>query len=228
MPKFCGLGVTADSTPDFAVSALPWKRTGPGTESDGGLKFDLTKVDQDYFDRLRPRTQSLNNAGIYVGVYLFTGEFLRIFRCAEDGYPLTGTNNINGIDDGYPGSGSSGTGAIVMTAPNAITRVQDAYVDKVVDTLNDLPNVLWIVSEEASSNSLWWDDHQIAHVRAYESEKAHHHPIGYAAPIGVWDSVIYNSDADWVAPYVEVLPASSCGTGKFTCKVNINDSDHSY
>ena len=36
-----------------------------------------------------------------------------------------------------------------MTAPNAITDIQDAFVNKMVDTLNDLPNVLWIVSEEA-------------------------------------------------------------------------------
>ncbi len=36
-----------------------------------------------------------------------------------------------------------------MTAPNAVTAVQDAYVEKMVDTLNDLPNVVWIVSEES-------------------------------------------------------------------------------
>ena len=49
-----------------------------------------------------------------------------------------------------------------MTAPNAITRFQDAYVEKVIDTLNDLPNVLWVVSEEAPRNSTWWNNHQIA------------------------------------------------------------------
>jgi hypothetical protein len=228
MPKFCGLPVTASSPPDFTVSPLPWERTGPGTATDGGLKFDLTKFNQSFFDRLRTRTQSLHKAGIYAGVYLFTGEFLHIFRCSSDGYPLTGTNNINGIDDGYSGSGKAGVGAIAMTSPNANTRIQDAYVEKMIDTLNDLPNVLWMVSEEASSDSIWWNNHQIAHIRAYESKKTHQHPIGYAAPIGVKDSVIYNSDADWVAPYVDVSPASSCGTGKPACKVNINDSDHSY
>jgi hypothetical protein len=40
--------------------------------------------------------------------------------------------------------------------------------------------------------------------------------------------VIYNSDADWVAPSVIVSPASSCGAGKPACKVDVNDSDHSY
>jgi hypothetical protein len=42
------------------------------------------------------------------------------------------------------------------------------------------------------------------------------------------DLVLYNSDADWVAPYARVSPARSCGTGNPSCKVNINDSDHSY
>jgi len=211
----------------FTISPLPWKRTGPGTATDGGLKFDLTKFDQSYFDRLRTRVKALNDAGIYAGVYLFTGEFLNIFRCSSDGYPMTGANNINGVDDGYV-SGKQGINAVTMTAPNAITKVQDAYVEKVIDTLNDLPNVLWVVSEEAPPNSVWWNAHQIAHIRAYEARKPHHHPIGYAALIGSWDSTLYNSDADWVAPSTIVSPASSCGAGKPDCKVNINDSDHSY
>ena len=227
MPKFCNLPTTESFPPDFTVSPIPFKRTGPGTATDGGLKFDLTQFDANYFDRLRARVEALDKAGIYAGVYLFTGEYLLKYRCASDGYPLTGANNINGVDDGYAG-GKQGTNAVTMNAPNTLTKFQDAYVEKAIDTLNDLPNVLWVVSEEAPGNSLWWNNHQISHLRAYESGKAHQHPIGYAAPVSVRDSVIYNSDADWVAPSVIVSPASSCGSGKPACKVNINDSDHSY
>ena len=57
MPKFCSLPSTASSPPDFTVSPQPWQRTGPGKATDGGLKFDLTRFDQGYFDRLRARTQ---------------------------------------------------------------------------------------------------------------------------------------------------------------------------
>jgi hypothetical protein len=230
MPKFCSLPVTQSSPPDFAVSPQPWLRTGPGKATDGGLKFDLTKFDQSYFDRLRARTQALRNAGIYAGIYLFTGEFLNIFRCASDGYPFTGANNINGIDDGYTG-GPKGTSSITMTAPNAITRFQDAYVEKVIDTLNDLPNVLWIVSEEAPDDSTWWNSHQISHVRMYELGKPYQHPIGYAGLIPntkASDRIIYNSDADWVAPGVRISPNRTCGDGHPACKVDVNDSDHSY
>jgi hypothetical protein len=228
LPKFHAFPSTASSPPDLTVGPHPWRRTGPGTATDGQLKFDLTKFDQSFFDRLRTRTQALRNAGIYVGVYLFTGEWLNIFRSPTDGYPLTGANNINGIDDGYTGDGPKGIGSITMTALNAITRIQDAYVEKMIDTLNDLPNVLWIISEEAPADSTWWNNHQITHIRAYESKKPYRHPIGYGALIGSPDSTVYNSDADWVAPQVRVSPVTSCGSGKPACKVNVNDSDHSY
>ena len=228
LPKFCGFPSTERSSPDLTAGPHPWRRTGPGTATDGGLKFDLTKFDQSYFDRLRERTKALRDAGIYAGVYLFSAEWLNVFRCSGDGFPFTGANNVNGIDDGYTGGSKKGTGAITMTAPNSITRFQDAYVEKVIDTLNDLPNVLWIVSQEAPKGSAWWNSHQIAHVRGYESKKPQRHPIGYGAPIGARDSVIYDSDADWVAPAARLSPVTSCGTGKPACKVNVNDSDHSY
>jgi hypothetical protein len=227
LPHFCSLPSTAGHPPDLTVSPQPWLRTGPGNATDGGLKFDLTRFNRSYFDRLRARVQTLNKAGIYVGLYLFTGEWLNIFRCSNDGYPFTGANNINGIDDGYTG-GRRGIGSIAMTAPNAITRLQDAYVEKTIDTLNDLPNVLWIVSEEAPANSVWWNSHQIAHIRAYESKKRYQHPIGYAALTDSSDATIYNSNADWVAPAMKISPTRTCGHGKPACKVNINDSDHSY
>jgi hypothetical protein len=246
LPTFCGLPTSEKSPPDFSVSPHPWQRIGPGIASDGGLKFDLTKFNQSFFDRLRSRVEQLNASGIYTGIYLFTGEWLNVFRCSNDGYPFTGPNNVNGIDDG------GGIGSMTMTAPNAITEIQDAYVDKMIDTLNDLPNVLWIVSEESPSSSAWWNNHLIAHVRSYELSKTLQHPIGYAAPIPDQPSfvrrlsdairhllkvnskdatagpVIYNSDADWVAPSAQISPTRTCGSGTPRCKVNINDSDHSY
>ncbi|MGA2074989.1 MAG: putative collagen-binding domain-containing protein [Terriglobia bacterium] len=227
LPKFCGLPLFEGSTPDLTAAPFPWRRTGPGTATDGGLKFDLRKFDPSFFERLRARVQALNNAGIYTGVYLFTGEFLNVYRCSSDGYPFTGANNINGVDDGYT-SGRKGKGSLTMTAPNTITAFQDAYVEKAIDALNDLPNVLWIVSEEAPQDSTWWNNRQIAHIRAYESRKPQQHPIGYAALEGPSDNILYNSDADWVAPGARISPNKSCGTGKPACKVNVNDSDHSY
>src|SRR5215831_12977901 len=96
LPTFRHLPTTADSPPDFSVTPHPWQRTGPGKASDGKPKFDLTKYNQAYFARLRDRVEQLNKAGIYAGVYFFSAEWLLRFRFAGDGYPLTGSNNING------------------------------------------------------------------------------------------------------------------------------------
>ena len=231
LPKFHGFPSTdTSSPPDITVSPFPWKRTGPGLATDGGLKFDLTKFDQGYFDRLRERVQALRSAGIYAGVYLFSAEWLLRFRSSTDGYPFSGANNVNGVDDGYRGeSTTTAVAAITMNAPNAITGFQDAFVKKTINTLNDLPNVLWIVSQEAPESSAWWNNHLISFIRTYEKGKRYQHPIGFGtfdnAPT---DPTIYNTDADWVAPTARVSPSRSCGTGKPACKVNINDSDHSY
>jgi len=222
LPAFRGLPMRTTNSPDFTVTPQPWPRTGPGYGSDGKLKFDLTKFNPAYFDRLRDRVQQLNFAGIYAGVYLFSGEWLLRFRFSGDGYPFTGTNNVNGIDDG------GGTGSVTMSETNAITSVQDAFVRKVIDTLNDLPNVLWIVSQEAPPQSAWWNDHLISLTRAYESIKPLQHPIGYGVLADNNDATIMNSDADWIAPAARISPTRSCGSGHPGCKVNINDSDHSY
>jgi hypothetical protein len=230
LPRIHGLPTTEKSPPDFTIAPHPWQRTGPGQATDGGLKFDLTRFNPKYFTRLRARVAVLNSAGIYAGVYLFTGEFPLRFRSPEDGYPFSRPNNVNGVDDGYRGGAvETGIASVTMTAPNAITDIQDAFVKKTIDTLDDLPNVLWIVSEEAPKNSLWWNRHLVAVVRAYEKQKRLQHPIGYAMPAEpADDAIVYNSDADWVAPSARISPTKSCGTGNPRCKVNVNDSDHSY
>jgi len=224
LPTYCNWG--AGGT--WHVVQFPWKRTGgsSGTQvaSDGLPAFDLTQLDQVYFDRLRARVIQLQQNGIYAVVELFDGLGLSNNRCANDGYPFTGGNNVNGVDDG------GGTNSMTMTSANAITGYQDAFVRKVIDTVNDQPNVLWEPSEEAPDNSTWWQGHMIALIHNYEAGKAFQHPVGYASlnVNGTTDGTLYNSDADWVAPLARISPPGSCGSGTPACKVNINDSDHSY
>jgi hypothetical protein len=224
LPTYCGWG--AGGT--WHVKQFPWKRTGGSSgnqvASDGLPAFDLTQLDQTYFDRLRARVIQLQQNGVYAVVELFDGLGLSSNRCSNDGYPFTGGNNVNGVDDG------GGTNSMTMGSPNSITNYQDAFVQKVIDTVNDQPNVLWEPSEEAPDNSTWWQGHMISLIRNYEAGKAQQHPVGYASlnVSGASDSTLYNSDADWVAPFARISPTSNCGSGTPACKININDSDHSY
>jgi hypothetical protein len=234
LPEACGWG--AGGTWNISATGFPWARPGPGTATDGNPKFDLNSFNQAYFDRLRSRVIQLQQNGIYAIVQLFDGFSLVQYRCSADGYPLTGSNNINGVDDG------GGTGSMTMTAPNTITSYQEAFVKKVVDTLNDQPNVVWEISEEAPDNSAWWHSFVIDLLHHYEgggtlsetgevfTAKANQHPVDFPSlnVSGASDSTLYNSNADMVSPQVRISPTTSCGTGTPACKVNVNDSDHTY
>src|SRR5467141_1609296 len=221
-----GTWITDSST------GFPWQRTGPGTATDGLPKFDLTKFNQAFFDRIRARSVQLQQAKIYAVVEMFDGLGLTHYRCAQDGFPLTGSNNVNGVDSG------SGSGSMTMSSPNAVTAVQDAYVKKMIDTVNDLPNVLWEPQEEADSNSGWWEDHMIGLIHTYElggtwegtsyPGKPFQHPL-LLAWYNNGDTVLYNSNADVIAPNAKFPTVNgNCGSGVPACKVVVDDSDHSY
>jgi hypothetical protein len=204
---------------NWITAQTPWTRTGPGFASDGKPRFDLRLFDQSYFDHLRDCVRQLLEANIYAIVELFDGNDLVAARSLTDGCPYTRTNNINDIDDGYTG-GISGAGSMTMTSPNAITDVQDALARKLIDTLNDLPNVIWETSEEADAGSLWWNEHMMALIRRYESTKPFQHPVGFGMLTGGTDAQLYSSSADWIAPHGFPIAADNQG------KVVFCDSDH--
>jgi hypothetical protein len=233
VPRFCNWQPGGVWTMNSATG-MPWARSGPGIASDGGAKFNLTVFNQAYFDRLRARVQQLQQNGMYAIVQLFDGYDLTYLRCGNtvplgDGYPLTGVNNVNGIDDGYS-VGTSGTGSMTMTAANSLTDVQDSYVRKVIDTLNSLPDVMWEISEEAPNNSTWWQAHMIALIRSYEAGKPLQHPIGLPSldTTAASDATLFASNADWIAPSSRLSPTDNCAAGNPPCKVDVNDSDHDY
>lgn len=205
----------------------PWARTGPGTATDGQPKFDLTTFDNAFFNRLYARAYQLWQCNMYAIVELFDGLDLANNRGSTDGYPFTGVNNINSVDDGYV-SGTSGTASMTMTSANAITAAQDAMVQKFIDVLNPLPNIIWEIAEEWPASS-WWISHMISLVQSYEAGKPYQHPI--LLPTSQFpgnDSTLVNFNQAIIAPIAKVNATSYSGTGTPAAKVPLNDSDHSY
>jgi len=208
--------------PDYSEGnfvAVPWKwlRTGPGVADDGGLKFDLSRLDQKYFAKMRSRTITAGQNGIYVSVMLFNGYEWQFDTNSKDGDPFVATNNINGIDC----PGTCPTSSWKMS--DAVWEIETAYVRKVVDTVNDLDNVLYEVSNEAGSPySDSWQVRVINYVKQYESSKPKQHPVGMTFQWqGGSDLTLYNSPADWISAGSHV--PSSDGH-----KVIINDTDHAF
>ena len=130
------------------LDPLPFARTGPGVAADGRPRFDLTKMNPAYFDRLRDRVAAANERNIYVGVMLFQG-----FSVSRKGksrretpwayHPFHQSNNVNGIDGDANGDGYE----IHELVNDLVTAIQETCVRKVVDTLNEFDNVVFEIGK---------------------------------------------------------------------------------
>jgi hypothetical protein len=109
-------------------------------------------------------------------------------------------NNVNGagclIDEG------DGRGTEIHTlADPSVTAVQEAYVRKVIDTVNDLDNVLYEIVNEAGVYSTTWQYHMIDYVHNYEKTKQKQHPVGMSWQWrGGTNTELLNSPAEWISP----------------------------
>jgi hypothetical protein len=219
----------AHTSEDIWFSPSLYQRTGPGIAIDGGQKFDLTKFNQSYFDRMRSRIIEAGNRGFYVSIMLFNGFSVGRKNSSDPGNPWPGhpynlSNNINGIN-GDPNNDGNGY-EIDTLSISGITELQEAYVRKVIDTVNDLDNVLYEICNECNQDSAAWQYHMINYIKGYEATKTNQHPVGMsvAYPNGS-NTDLFNSPADWVSPnsdggYQENPPASNGN------KVINVDTDH--
>jgi len=211
------------------VGPFPWARTGPGPALDGKPRFDLTKFDPAYFERLRKRVAAAGQRGIYVSVMLFEGWGLmhgNQGRAAPTGWawrahPFHPGNNMNDIDAGAGGDGLRGR--VHSLTHSAVNKLQAAYLHKVVDTVNDLDNVLYEVINEGGEKD--WDWWVVNTLSAYEQTKPKQHPVGITGHGVERLPSMLDSPADWVSPgradgYAEDPPAWD---GK---KVSLLDTDH--
>ncbi len=210
---------------DGFVAPLPYIRSGPGLALDGRLKFDLSRFDERYFSRLRGRVEAAAQRGIYVSVMLFNGWSIETKDLGESnpwrGHPFHSGNNICGID-GDPHSSGHGRKVHSLEIP-AITALQESYVRKVVDTVNDLNNVIFEISNESRPESNPWQYHLIKYLKRYEDRKQKQHPVGMTVPWpGGSNADLLASPADWISPNgdMEDPPAADGG------KIILDDTDH--
>ena len=219
-----------EAGPNFWFNPMPYQRSGTCCAFDGGNKFDLNKFNQAYFDRMRQRVIDAGNKGIYVSIMLFDGWSVESKFGGHnpwDGHPYHVSNNINGVDGDLNGDNQGGE---THTLSNSqVTALQEAYIRKVIDSVNDLDNVLYEISNEStgSTANTNWQYHMINYIKNYEASKAKQHPVGMTA---TWpnyaSSDLYNSPADWISLGSNVnidTYAPPIATGS---KVILADTDH--
>lgn len=188
-----------ESTEPATVSPLPWLRTGPGNALDGKPKFDLTQFDPAYFDRLRQRAIDAGSRGFYVSIMLFD-DWSTAHRDTWPGHPFHPSNNVNGVDGDSNGDGL-GLEFHMLQVP-AILALQDDYVKKVVDTVNDLDHVIYEVANETGNvGALAWQTRVVDLIREYEASKPKQHLVGMTAGAGeMRNEALFNSNVDWISP----------------------------
>lgn len=183
----------------------PWARTGPGLALDGRPRFDLHRFDPDYFDRLRARVKAAGDHGFYVAIMLFQGGRILMTRdpWAWKGHPMHAQNNINGIDGDANGDGR-GFETLTLQQPE-VTAIQESYIRMVIDTVNDLDNVVYEISNESWKQPAgWkWQYHMIEFIKRYESSLPQQHLVGMTAlrdSDARTDRILFDSPADWISP----------------------------
>jgi hypothetical protein len=201
----------------------PWARTGPGTAKDGEPKFDLERFDPSFFQRLRERVEAAGRRGIHVSVMLFEGFSLHLTAAPDnvEGHAFQAANNVSRV-----GIASIDDCQVLPLGPR-VQALQEAYIRQVVDTVHDLPNVVYEVANESSGGGSvdpkfadqmklgdvteWGDTTQwqywvIQFVKRYEEERTYpRHPIGMTMQFPVPDPArvndpLFDGPADWVSP----------------------------
>jgi hypothetical protein len=203
------------------VDPLPYLRTGPGTALDGLPKFDLTKFNPAYFDRMRARLIEARDRGIYAAVQLFQS-----FSENKGGacnpwpaHPYNSKNNINGF------SGEKESTGTVDLNRGDVRTMQGAYLQKIIDTVNDLDNVLYEVMNEGGNKD--WDWWVVDFVHTHEASKGKKHPVGLTGWNAETVEQMLTSSAEWISVGSDAGPEFKTDPPAWDGKkVSVSDTDH--
>ena len=81
---------------------------------------------------------------------------------------------MNGIDGDR--DATTAHGEIHELIDPEVTALQEGYVRKVIDTVNDLDNVLYEIGNESHAESVLWQYHMIDFIKTYQGQKSKQHP----------------------------------------------------
>ena len=188
-------------------SPLPYKKV----KKKGQELYDLSQWNEAYFDRLRKRIKEAGDVGIYVSVMLFQGwSQNRLETPGSDPWeyhPLNPLNNINGVGKSVKNNGfdDEKMGTLHSLNNGDVLEQQEAYVKKVIETINDLDNVLYEIINEGGTRE--WQYHMINLVKEIEKSMPKQHPVGMTPAVVVsppmFNDDLWESPADWISPASE-------------------------
>jgi hypothetical protein len=126
-------------SPDFVA---PWPRVGPGRAMDGEPQYDLSRWNDEYFERLHRFFTRASELGIPIEATVFSNTY------SDTGWslnPLRANNNIQGI-------GAVPYSHYTTLLDQALVATQQEYVRKLVAELNEYDNFYWEICNEPGTD----------------------------------------------------------------------------
>ncbi len=192
--------------------------------------YNLDQWNQAYFDRMASDVSTADSQGVWSGVMLFNAWSLTSKECGRGGYdlweghPFNSANNSNGFngDANRDGCGFD----IQGQTSGSIWNRQIAYVDKVIDTVNQYDRVIYEVSNEGSGGKGEDDSNawQVAiknHIKDYEKSKPKQHRVQISEGFGMSGATINAGDVTSPRARIDDLY-----DGAPIQKVTLLDTDH--
>ena len=137
------IGAANTLAPKLGREVMPWARTGPGKALDGGLKYDLTKWNPEYFARLKDFLDHAARRGIAVEITFYT----QLYEQEQwELLPHYKDNNINSV-----GTTLTTHRQLLEESEPATFEFQKAFIRKMVRELNAFDNVYYEISNETTT-----------------------------------------------------------------------------
>ncbi len=147
----------------------PWTRSSEPGYFDGGKKFDLSRWDDTYFERLKDFITRASRLGIVVELNLFCPFYTVDLWKAN---PMNAANNVNGVGD------CEGTEVYALKHKD-LTSVQEAVARKIVEELREFDNLYYEVCNEPyfGGVTMEWQHHIVDTIVDEEKDHATKHLI---------------------------------------------------
>lgn len=148
----------------------PWPRSSEAGYTNGGNKFDLSKWDDNYFQRLKGFVAEAEKRNIIIELALFCPFY-------EDSQwqlsPMNMINNVNGIgkiprNDVY-----------TLDKNGSLLKTQEDLVKKLITELNGFSNIIYEICNEPyfGGVTMEWQHHIASLISTTEKDLINHHLI---------------------------------------------------
>jgi PA14 domain len=162
----------ADNTlaPKAGKVVFPWARSDQPGYANGGNKFDLTKWDDAFSNRLKDFVTKAGKAGVVVEVNLFCPYYEEAMWKLS---PFHEANNVNGFGK------VKRTDVYTLDRHGGLLKLQEEMIRKVVSELQDFDNVYYEICNEPyfGGVTLEWQHHIADTIAVAEKGFPHRHLI---------------------------------------------------